>query len=158
MVYCDACGKKRGWPFNSYTKSGGPCQICYKIAICNDVPTKNTPNENVEAIFILHPGITGYFGPYWELYGEPSLPDSFYTRAKKGAIEEIKDGILKSSFPRAWAKGRFYALIPLNDGEKQEWRDVTKYVIVDEYKGLQQCPEHIREKYHYKAKEMNSPQ
>lgn len=42
MFYCDACREKREWP-ESFLKSRGPCEICRKVADCNDVPSSLLP-------------------------------------------------------------------------------------------------------------------
>lgn len=42
MFYCDPCGRKRDWPIKGYG-SHGPCEICGKVANCNDVPSKYLP-------------------------------------------------------------------------------------------------------------------
>lgn len=36
MFYCDKCAEKRGW-VTSIAKSHGKCEVCEKIAFCNDV-------------------------------------------------------------------------------------------------------------------------
>lgn len=36
MFYCDECAQARGWP-KSLAKSRGPCEICEKTAVCNDL-------------------------------------------------------------------------------------------------------------------------
>lgn len=50
MFYCDPCGEERGWPTEktnpvmAFTfKSRGPCEMCHKVAVCNDVPSKYLP-------------------------------------------------------------------------------------------------------------------
>lgn len=46
MYYCDECRVKRGWP-ESMCKSRGPCEICGKIASCNDVSSRNLPSPRM---------------------------------------------------------------------------------------------------------------
>lgn len=42
MFFCDACAKERGWP-QSMFKSKGPCEMCGKVAVCNDVKSSALP-------------------------------------------------------------------------------------------------------------------
>jgi len=42
MFYCDGCGKKNGWP-EGFSKSYGPCEVCGKTRLCNDVPSSQLP-------------------------------------------------------------------------------------------------------------------
>lgn len=42
MFYCTPCAKPRGWP-ETVSKSSGKCEICNKVAICNDLPSKLLP-------------------------------------------------------------------------------------------------------------------
>lgn len=42
MFFCDTCAVERGWP-GSWSKSAGPCEICGKTAVCNDVPSRYLP-------------------------------------------------------------------------------------------------------------------
>ena len=43
MFYCDECRKKNNWPDSVLFKSYGPCEMCGKPAICNDVPSSKLP-------------------------------------------------------------------------------------------------------------------
>lgn len=43
MFYCDECMKKRNWPTTAF-KSEGKCEICRKMAICNDKPASELPD------------------------------------------------------------------------------------------------------------------
>lgn len=43
MFYCNKCGKERGWPTDTLSKSIGPCEICGKQSECNDIPSKHLP-------------------------------------------------------------------------------------------------------------------
>jgi len=47
MFYCDECAKKRGWP-ESFMKSKGPCEICDRVAVCNDIPSGALPMSKLE--------------------------------------------------------------------------------------------------------------
>ena len=38
MFYCNDCAKESGWIYNAPTQSYGPCEMCKKVGICNDVP------------------------------------------------------------------------------------------------------------------------
>lgn len=38
MFYCDACMKEKDWP-EALMRSYGPCEICSKVAECNDLPS-----------------------------------------------------------------------------------------------------------------------
>lgn len=38
MFYCDECAEEKGYRI-SFIRSVGPCEICKKKAICNDVPS-----------------------------------------------------------------------------------------------------------------------
>jgi hypothetical protein len=40
MFFCEECREKNGWP-KSLFKSRGPCEVCHKSAVCNDVPSKH---------------------------------------------------------------------------------------------------------------------
>ncbi len=42
MFFCEKCRVKRDWP-ESLGKSRGPCEICGKTEICNDVPSSALP-------------------------------------------------------------------------------------------------------------------
>ena len=42
MFFCDRCAKRRDWP-TSFMKSEGPCEVCGKIRICNDIPSRHLP-------------------------------------------------------------------------------------------------------------------
>jgi hypothetical protein len=39
MFYCNECAKKYKYP-ETISKSGGKCEICGKIAVCNDRPAR----------------------------------------------------------------------------------------------------------------------
>lgn len=40
MFYCDACARKNKWPDEFWLpRSRGPCEVCGKVAVCNDVPS-----------------------------------------------------------------------------------------------------------------------
>lgn len=43
MFYCNPCAKPRGWPESEFMRSYGPCEICGKTALCNDVPSRFLP-------------------------------------------------------------------------------------------------------------------
>lgn len=47
MFFCDSCGRENQWPA-SMSKSLGPCEICHKTRMCNDVPSKYLPLIKVE--------------------------------------------------------------------------------------------------------------
>jgi len=40
MFYCDKCAKKKGWEENTVIKSYGACEVCGRLALCNDKPSK----------------------------------------------------------------------------------------------------------------------
>lgn len=42
MFYCDPCAKKHWYP-ESIGKSCGPCELCGKDALCNEVPSSRLP-------------------------------------------------------------------------------------------------------------------
>jgi hypothetical protein len=42
MFYCEPCRKKNDWP-ESWSKSQGACEMCNKLARCNDVPSSALP-------------------------------------------------------------------------------------------------------------------
>ena len=46
MFFCDLCANKNKWP-DSIMKSEGPCEMCGKRALCNDVPSKYLPSPPV---------------------------------------------------------------------------------------------------------------
>lgn len=39
MFYCNDCGDKRDWP-RTLAKCYGSCEICGKIEVCNDHPSR----------------------------------------------------------------------------------------------------------------------
>jgi hypothetical protein len=39
MFYCDECGERQGWP-EGILKSQGPCELCGKTRVCNNVASK----------------------------------------------------------------------------------------------------------------------
>lgn len=41
MFYCDPCAEERHWPKAPiWTRSKGPCELCRKVKLCNDVHHK----------------------------------------------------------------------------------------------------------------------
>lgn len=42
MFFCDNCARKYQWP-ESYSKSLGPCEVCKRTGLCNDVPSYALP-------------------------------------------------------------------------------------------------------------------
>jgi len=46
MFYCEKCEEKYGWP-DSLFKSYGKCEMCDKVAECNDVPSKYLPTPKI---------------------------------------------------------------------------------------------------------------
>lgn len=42
MFFCGDCAENHGYPEN-FMKSHGPCEICGRTALCNDVPSKYLP-------------------------------------------------------------------------------------------------------------------
>ena len=41
MFYCDECAKRNDWPAHKFMlRSYGPCEVCDKVAVCNDVPSR----------------------------------------------------------------------------------------------------------------------
>lgn len=60
MYYCDDCGREKGWPTDALLRSRGPCGICGKRAVCNNIATKDLPEERAEndpkGTFYLAPG------------------------------------------------------------------------------------------------------
>jgi hypothetical protein len=47
MFYCNPCGTENGWPINTPVQSNGPCELCRKHALCNDVPSSRLPDPKV---------------------------------------------------------------------------------------------------------------
>jgi hypothetical protein len=45
MFYCDDCRKKNQWPESIFSKSRGPCEVCGKQAICNNVHHSSLPRR-----------------------------------------------------------------------------------------------------------------
>ena len=45
MYFCDPCRGKKQWS-ESMAKSEGPCEVCGKTSVCNDVPSKYLPPAN----------------------------------------------------------------------------------------------------------------
>jgi len=39
VFYCPGCAKKKGWP-ESLARSQGACEVCRKVAVCYDTPSK----------------------------------------------------------------------------------------------------------------------
>ena len=46
MFYCNECMKEKNWPETIF-KSQGRCEICGKVAICNDRPSNLLPNSDI---------------------------------------------------------------------------------------------------------------
>ena len=44
MFYCNDCAKENDYP-ETITKSQGPCELCGKVAICNDMPSSKLPKR-----------------------------------------------------------------------------------------------------------------
>ena len=42
MFFCEKCRVKKQWP-ESFGKSVGPCEVCGKVELCNDVPSGALP-------------------------------------------------------------------------------------------------------------------
>lgn len=42
MFYCDICAKQNDFPI-TIGKSNGTCEICKRIALCNDMPISKLP-------------------------------------------------------------------------------------------------------------------
>lgn len=42
MFFCEPCREERSWPDSMFT-SYGRCEICDKVAECNDVPSRYLP-------------------------------------------------------------------------------------------------------------------
>lgn len=43
MFYCDACGQENEWP-EGFIRSHGKCELCGRVADCNDVRSSALPN------------------------------------------------------------------------------------------------------------------
>jgi hypothetical protein len=43
MFYCQRCATRHKWP-ESFSQSYGPCEMCGKVAVCNDVPSSWLPD------------------------------------------------------------------------------------------------------------------
>lgn len=44
MFYCDKCRVENEWPAE-FSQSRGPCEVCGKSALCNDVPSSWLPDR-----------------------------------------------------------------------------------------------------------------
>lgn len=42
MYYCPECAKQKGWP-ESMSRSKGPCEVCQRVAVCYDTPSRYLP-------------------------------------------------------------------------------------------------------------------
>lgn len=42
MFYCDPCARTKDWPITMF-KSRGGCEICGKIAVCNETKSSELP-------------------------------------------------------------------------------------------------------------------
>ena len=42
MFYCDECARRKRWP-ETVTTSRGPCEICGRTAVCNEMPSRLLP-------------------------------------------------------------------------------------------------------------------
>jgi len=42
MFYCPACAKRKSWP-ESLARSEGRCEVCERVAVCYDTPSKYLP-------------------------------------------------------------------------------------------------------------------
>lgn len=45
MLYCNPCGKKRGWPIDTQVQSHGFCDVCHTAGSLNHVNTAPVPEE-----------------------------------------------------------------------------------------------------------------
>lgn len=45
MFYCDKCRKKMSWP-EGFSKSYGPCELCGKTSVCNEVHSKHLMDKD----------------------------------------------------------------------------------------------------------------
>jgi hypothetical protein len=43
MFYCDPCAEANRWPESFLSKSVGPCEVCGRRRVCNDVPSSQLP-------------------------------------------------------------------------------------------------------------------
>lgn len=48
MFFCDRCRVRKQWP-ESLAKSTGPCEICGKTRLCNDVPSSALPEPKKQS-------------------------------------------------------------------------------------------------------------
>ena len=46
MFYCDGCAAPRKWPQTIF-KSEGPCEVCGRIAVCSDMPSRDLPLPHI---------------------------------------------------------------------------------------------------------------
>lgn len=47
MFYCDSCAQKNKWPTDFFLpRSRGPCEVCEKVAVCNDVPSERLSDRD----------------------------------------------------------------------------------------------------------------
>ena len=44
MFYCNDCAEITGWPDTVLAKSKGPCEMCGRMALCNDCPSSALPD------------------------------------------------------------------------------------------------------------------
>ncbi len=66
MFYCNDCAKKYEYP-ESFSKSGGKCELCGESKVCNDVPSRELakPKKRV--------GVTGMVLNYNQAFDNPML-------------------------------------------------------------------------------------
>lgn len=52
MFYCDDCRETQGWP-EGFFKSHGPCEVCGRKEICNEVPSPLLPGSSYQKVVTL---------------------------------------------------------------------------------------------------------
>lgn len=102
MFYCNKCASKRQWPSTLF-KSEGPCEICEKVRLCNDLPSSMLPlpekktkeeavNENEHRLWAL-PSTT------WLAESEPlSFKDATFNGTMSDIIGLLADNLESSNY------------------------------------------------------------
>lgn len=101
-----------------------------------------------ERIFILHPGLSGYITPYWELCVEE---DSIVYRLRAGEIRQADLIVSARPLPPGWAPGRFVAPVDVPGQRHLIEELVAGQIEIDLERGLLCCPPWLRDRYRDEA-------
>ena len=98
MFYCDDCRKKKAWP-ESFSRSLGKCEICGKVAACNDVSSSQLPKPPEKGFYGIEK-ITDLAGHRLRSIDDVLTPGSIVTTTGK-----YSDAFVKTLEFHEWANG-----------------------------------------------------